>query len=108
MIDQLDLIPQDGEAHARHTDPETSHEAAAAVEGDVATKMEQAVVNALQLNPQGLTTHELVDFTGIPYESITPRMSPLCRKNLVCDSGERRRSNRKRKRMCIVWKAVGK
>lgn len=105
MSDQLILIPRQGEAHARRDDPSTSHAAAKAVEGESATAMESAVLCALQINPQGLTTHEIVDFTAIEYGSVTPRIKPLVRKGWVVDSGERR-IPAGRSKAGIVWKAT--
>lgn len=102
MTDQLDLIPQDGEAHARRSDPATSKDAADALEGEVATRMELKVLAALRNSPNGATTHELVGLTGLPYESVTPRIKPLRKKGLVEDSGAKR-PGPGGKRQCIVW-----
>jgi DNA-binding MarR family transcriptional regulator len=94
-----------GEAYARVEDPETSHEAADAVRGEHASRLELAVLKALRDHPAGLTAHELIAITGIPNESLTPRLAPLRRKGLITDSGERRKGPTSNRR-CIVWIAV--
>ena len=73
-------------ALARATDPQTSHEAAAEV--DVA-KLEAVVVARLGHGPA--TTSELSERTGIPRDSLSPRMPSLRRYGLIVDSGQRRR-----------------
>lgn len=101
MTTQLEL----GEAHARTSDPDTSHAAARSVEGEHANSMENRVLHTIRIFANyGITTHELVEATGIPYESVTPRIKPLVQKGLVVDSGERRPGTSKRR--CIVWKAT--
>lgn len=101
---QIDLFTASGEAYARHSDPATSHAAAAAAEGRFATEMEGRVLECLRRS-NGLNTHEVADLTGIPYWTVTPRIRPLVRKGLVEDSGERR-PGPGQKRQCIVWKAT--
>lgn len=101
---RFDFESGKGQAFARSSDPGTSWAAAKSVEGAEATRMELVVLAALKAHPAGLTGHELVEATGLNYESCTPRIRPLVRKGLVVDSGERRTglSNRK----SIVWKAT--
>lgn len=91
-----------GEALARNSDPDTSHLAALAVEGERANKLENIVLQALRDHPDGLTNHELVAVTGITWNTITPRVHPLVRKRFVVDSGLRKMGP-KGKRV-IVWK----
>lgn len=98
---QFDL-PLDGEARARNTDPATSHQAAAQVRGDDATRMEKLVFDCLNEAPHGLTNHELVEATGLTWNTVTPRIRPMVRKGLVMDSGERRPGPTGKR--CIVWK----
>lgn len=88
------------EAHARATDPETSHAAAASVEP---TELELLVLAALGVRPRGCTSSELSDFLGIERVSVSPRLAPLARKGLIEASGERRRGPSGRSQ--IVWKA---
>lgn len=92
-----------GAAYARRTDPSTSKAAAASVQGELATRLESVVLDTLkQFGDRGATTHELSDQSGIPFWSLSPRIKPLVRKNLVIDSGERRVGPSGRK--SIVWK----
>lgn len=91
-----------GVALARNTDPETSKTAADEVEGEEASKMEQKVVDALARNKDGLTNHELVSATGVDWNSITPRVRPLVRKQIIEDSGVKRMGPKGKN--CIVWR----
>lgn len=91
-----------GEAYARSGDPGTSHAAAESMRGAEATRMESFVLEALKL--ESMTTHEIAASSGLPYESVTPRIKPLVAKGLVVDSGERREGRSGRK--SIVWRAA--
>jgi DNA-binding transcriptional regulator GbsR (MarR family) len=84
-------------AYARNEDPLTSHEAAAQVN---VNNLEGIVVDTLLRNPEGLTVDELSEVTGIRDKSISPRMKPLEKKELVWRNGKR-----KNVRNCnqIVW-----
>ena len=93
-----------GSAYARTTDPGTSHAAAQSMQGSEASRTERLVLQALILQPEGLTTHEMVPLIHMPYESVTPRIAPLVRQGLVVDSGIRRTGRSRRK--CIVWRAT--
>jgi len=86
-----DADPISGAAYAREDDPETAHDAAAFVEGDVATRQEKLVLWMLEgAWPDGLTTFELAVRAGVLRDSISPRFRPLADKKLIHDSGERR------------------
>ena len=100
-----DQSNEEAEAWARNTDPDTSHDAANKFD---ATKCEAIVLASLRANPDGLTNHEVSELTGLEIGSVSPRMRPLVRKELVEDSGERRVPNvrKARKRGQIIWKAV--
>jgi len=100
---ELPLFSRNGAAYARNKDPVTSHEAAESVRGREANAMEGRVLSELKLWPDGLTSHELVEITGIRWQSITPRIRPLVRKGLVEDSGLRRPGPTGRN--VIVWRA---
>jgi DNA-binding transcriptional ArsR family regulator len=102
-MSQGELFP-DGEAYARSYDPKTSHEAARHVRKHSASAMEYKALRTLREHPGGLTTHELVYLTGIPWNTISPRLAPLVRKLLVRDSGKRRKGPTNRP--CIVWEAI--
>jgi hypothetical protein len=106
----LQTIPQDfgelfGQAFARNTDPDTSHEAAKSMEGEQATKREAQVLAVLKQYPNGLTSHGICKMSGLSWNTATPRIAPLVRKGFVYDSGERRQDTGTR-RACIVWKAT--
>lgn len=76
------------EAHARATDPDTSHAAADAVD---ANWLEYAVLQGFDRVPDDeATVKELAVVTGIPLWSLSPRMRPLVRKGYVVDTGKRR------------------
>jgi DNA-binding transcriptional ArsR family regulator len=92
-------MPEHG--RARCADPDTSKAAAKSI---TANALEAIVLCALQRRPDGLTTHELADLTGLSLVSISPRMAPLRKKNLVRDSGERRLTSTGSK--AIVWKII--
>lgn len=52
-------------------------------------------------SPNGLTTNEITDATGIELVTISPRTRPMTRKGVIQDSGQRREG--KSGRMSIVW-----
>jgi predicted transcriptional regulator len=85
---------------ARRNDPDTSKKAAASVK---VADLEARVLDALRDHGDGLTTHELSKLLDVDLVSVSPRLRPLSNKNLVRDSGERRRGDNGRS--SIVWKA---
>lgn len=93
-----------GEAWARGSDPDTSHDAADDARGERAIKLERQVYACLVARPNGLTNWEIVELSGIAYHAATPRVKPLRRKGLVYDSGEKRKSPYGKE--CKVWKAT--
>lgn len=103
MVAQTEMFPVlMCNAPARMTDPDTSHLASAEMKNSKATRMEEMVLDVLQRNPNGLTTHEMADRLGIQLVSVSPRTRPLVRKRLVEDSGERRMGGSGR--ASIVWR----
>src|SRR5262245_9527438 len=87
-----DNAVQDGVALARMTDPETSHDAAQALEGDEASRMERIVLEGIRCTQStGATNHEIVELTGLCWNTTSPRIRPLVERGLVVDSGERRK-----------------
>jgi len=84
----MDLFKRNGEAYARSADPETSQEAAAAMRGEAATRVECLVLEAL-IRIGGLGTAYQIEVEvqrlhpTIHGNTITPRLKPLERKNLV-------------------------
>lgn len=86
---------------ARNTDPETSHEAYRSLN---LTFLEDKVLKALQpYRPRGRILDELMEDTGLDKVTVSPRLRPLCRKNLVTELGKRRG---KAGRMQIEWVAA--
>jgi hypothetical protein len=81
---------ENGAAWARGEDPNTSHAAAESVRGQQANELETRVIRALMKYPEGLASYEIECLTGIPNQSLTPRLAPLRRKGLIKDSGFRR------------------
>ena len=88
-------------AHARNTDPHTSHEAAEGVRGQLPL-LEGKVLEAIESSPTGMNAWEIESTTNIPNQTCTPRLAPLRRKGLIVDSGERRPGSTGKKQ--IVWK----
>ena len=71
----------------RWSDPDTSIEAAESID---ATRLEGIVLATLAQHPAGLTSEEIADDNSIRLASITPRMAPLERKELVVRTDEKR------------------
>ena len=72
-------------AHARRTDPATSHEAAASVSMRV-TDLELKVLAALV--PRGPSTaHQLAEYIGESLVTVSPRMAPLEARGMVVRAG---------------------
>lgn len=72
-------------AHARRTDPATSHEAAAAVSMRV-TDLELKVLAALVLRGPS-TSHQLAEYMGESLVTVSPRMAPLEARGMVVRAG---------------------
>ena len=66
-----------GEAYARGSDPNTSREAATAVEGKRASVLQLQFLKALEKYPNGLTLGQIETVTGVEWKTITPRSRPL-------------------------------
>ena len=98
-------------AHARRTDPETSHAAAESLDPTRLRRSQEFVLGVLRAYPAGLTDEELreaVDRTGyaISDSGLRTRRSELVRLGLVEDSGER--ATTLAGRQTIVWAATSK
>lgn len=88
---------------SRHTDPDTSHQAA----DDARAGAENGRALALSTligNPGGLTDHELAAITGLQHNSIGKRRCDLRDLGLVVDSGLRRKAPSGSN--AIVWVAI--
>lgn len=75
------------QTHARSTDPETSHEAAASM-GKFLPALDDKIYAALVFaGPPGLTTDEIADFTGLRLVSVSPRLKPMETRGKVIRTG---------------------
>ena len=92
-----------GRGLARHTDPQTSHDAAKSVK---VGQLQLVLLQELRSSEgRGLTIKELRLVSQIPMESISPRFAPLRKMGLIMDTGERRQNPGGRKG--IVWDITG-
>lgn len=80
---------------------DTSIEAADSIASDVPRLQRLALKAIREAGHAGLTTDELANRLQIEPGSIQPRTSELRAKNLVADSGQRRRNARAKR--VIVW-----
>ena len=94
MTEQRDLFT---EAHARTSDPATSHEAAARVALSDLELLTLCVIR--EAGSKGMTTKEIAAAVSMPRDSISPRIAPLRARGKVEASGERRER-------ATVWVAV--
>lgn len=77
------------QALARHTDPSTSHEAAASFDP---TYLESVVLEAIRKFPEGATQDDILGaLPDVSHSSITPRFRPLLRKGLIEETGDKRK-----------------
>lgn len=83
MSEQID-------AFARGSDPQTSHDAAAAVRY---SQQERNVYNTLKGHSQGLTSVGIAQSMGIERDRVSARLKPLESKGLVLRSGTRVEQN---------------
>ena len=101
---RFDDLPLFAQAHARKTDPVTSHEAAKSITPSL-NKVEQGIYDALcSFLPGGATSDEISEASGIIYRTVTPRLKPMCKKGFVVDSGEHKRGDSGRRQ--IIWMAI--
>ena len=89
-------------AYARRTDPETSHEAAQAIEPHLG-RLESIVLTAIRQAPDGMTIDELAAATGLDKVTVSPRMKPLVRKGLIQTDGTKRKG--RTRASGLVWRA---
>lgn len=100
MQHQLPLVP----GGARHTDPETSHEAADSID---TTELERIVYETIKMFPNGCIGDDVVKMLPqFGSQTISPRYAPLIRKGWVIDTGEKRKARSGRSQR--VMKAVTK
>lgn len=85
----------DFEALARSSDPDTSHEAAAKVDGSALC----AIVYRTLVERGPLTTHEIANLAGLAVVTVSPRIKPMRLAGRVVATGARRDGR-------SVWAAV--
>lgn len=78
-----------GQHPARTTDPTTSHQATDSLN---LPRLEMIVLDFIRaVGTVGATADDIVDCTGLPWRTATPRIRPLIRKGLVVDTRTVRR-----------------
>lgn len=83
----------EGRGLARHTDPQTSHEAAKVVKvGKLYLNILEILKEYMYKVPPGLTPNQVAETTGLPTNSVSPRFRPMHEKGLVRRTGELRRN----------------
>lgn len=95
-------LPKD-EAFARATDLQTSHDAARSLE-PVLPELEWLVLRTIrEAKTRGKTLDEIATETGLEKVTVSPRLRPLWRKNMVIEADFKRpgRSGRQQ----TVWLA---
>jgi hypothetical protein len=90
------------EAHARRTDPDTSHEAAAAVTPDLRELQAKVENFARSCGLEGFTDAEMEHWLKETGSTLRTRRSELTARNIVLDSGLRRTFGDSPRRR-IVW-----
>lgn len=106
--DLLELVEASGDAHARSTDPETSHAAASSVTRDTRSETQRALVRLLRRYGP-MTDAEIAERYYIATKhapacspsGLRTRRSELVRDGHVVDTGKRRTLTSGRK--AIVW-----
>src|SRR5262245_58909006 len=89
------------EPRARHSDPQTSHDAADNID---VTRLRGMVISVLKGRPHGLAAIEIARALGIHPWSITPRMKPMEEDNLVIRLTKRSVLNSEgNMRMMTIW-----
>lgn len=98
------------DAYARMTDPDTSHAAAEAMKGCQTTQTENLVLGALMRDEKrnhdrqllGLTTDELMEWTGLENNTLTPRLKPLTLRGMIKVKGKRRAKSGRMQRVYVL------
>jgi hypothetical protein len=89
-------------ARARRTDPDTSHQAAAAVTPGLRELQQRVETFARLAGFDGFTDAEMEDKLDDPGSTLRTRRSELTARNIVLDSGQRRTFGDSTRRR-IVW-----
>ena len=110
-----DSEPVAGPLHARKTDPETADEGAEQGNQNFENVSEAILGTLLAVYPDGMTTEQISDETGIRLVSVSPMMKPLeeskrVSRQVVGVTHKGKLSYRKRKNRsgvsAIIWYAV--
>ena len=90
-------------AYVRNTDPETSHEAAEAIEPSL-KGMDIQILNAvISSGMHGATLSDVMEVTGIQKVSVSPRFKPLETMGHIFRDGKRKGDCRAKQ---TVWKHI--
>lgn len=86
---------------ARHSDPVTSHKAAASLD---ASKLEEMVLNVIRSHGEGgcISDDVIAALPAFGYGSITPRYRSLFKKGLVFENGSRRAASGRSQRIMVA------
>lgn len=90
-----------GLALSRNSDPITSDEAADATD---VNRLEEICLRHIRFWPDGCTSKQLADSTGLSLVTVSPRLKPLERKGKVYRDVEKRKYQSTV--ACTVWRAV--
>lgn len=90
------------QAHARSTDPRTSHEAAVAATVDLSATRRLVLRFALNAGTDGFTDFELEDWLGDHGANYRTRRCELRRMGMIRDTGRTMRPNGRQRRF-IIW-----
>jgi len=105
--DEQDEFDFGGDAFARKEDPSESAVAALEMRGERANAMQRRVLaTLLDVHPEGLSSHGLVDRSGIKWSSLTPRIKPLRKMGFIeshVDDDGNPVLDRSTGRPCRVW-----
>jgi len=99
-IEQEAIWPSRPLNRARATDPDTSHEAAAKSNA-WANEIDRKILSCLRDNPEGRTSLEISELTGLGYVSVSPSMVLLERAGYIRREGKRRNPTGMK---AICWK----
>jgi hypothetical protein len=99
-----------GEAHARGSDPSTSHQAANETAGQRAARCERMVAEAIgRMGAYGAICDDIVKLSGLDWNTASPRLSKLVDKNIITTRTDpntfkpKQRIGRKRKPQQVYW-----
>ena len=90
------------QAHARSTDPETSHEAAAAVTPDLRELQARVEAYARRMGGQGFVDAQMEEDLDDDGSTMRSRRAELTERNIILSSGSKRRWGESVRRR-VVW-----